>query len=112
LNTPVRERRAPEHDAQRAADDVGSLASSCAERARINGAHTAAPAPSPDVDLLIRSGGEQRLSDFLLWECAYAEMVFTKRMWPDFDGTALRKAVQEFHARTRRFGGIAPRSAG
>jgi len=59
-----------------------------------------------DVDLLIRSGGEQRLSDFLLWECAYAEIVFTKRMWPEFDGTALRKAIQEFRARERRFGGL------
>jgi undecaprenyl diphosphate synthase len=62
-----------------------------------------------DVDLLIRSGGEQGLSDFLLWECAYAEIVFTKRMWPDFDGTALRKAIQEFRARERRFGAV-PRS--
>ncbi len=59
-----------------------------------------------DVDLLIRSGGEQRLSDFLLWECAYAEIVFTKRMWPEFDGTALRKAIQEFRSRERRFGGL------
>jgi undecaprenyl diphosphate synthase len=59
-----------------------------------------------DVDLLIRTGGEQRLSDFLLWECAYAEIVFTRRMWPDFDGTALRKAIEEFRARDRRFGGV------
>jgi undecaprenyl diphosphate synthase len=59
-----------------------------------------------DVDLLIRTGGEQRLSDFLLWECAYAEIVFVKRMWPDFDGTALRKAIDEFRSRDRRFGGV------
>src|SRR5690606_4069656 len=45
----------------------------------------AAQLPAPDVDLLIRTAGEQRLSDFLLWECAYAEFVFTDRMWPDFD---------------------------
>jgi undecaprenyl diphosphate synthase len=65
-----------------------------------------APAPSCEVDLLIRSGGEQRLSDFLLWESAYAEIVFTKRMWPEFDGVALRKAIQEFRARERRFGDV------
>jgi undecaprenyl diphosphate synthase len=59
---------------------------------------------APDVDLLIRTGGEQRLSDFLLWECAYAELVFSKKMWPDFDVEDLRAAVDEFHARERRFG--------
>jgi undecaprenyl diphosphate synthase len=60
----------------------------------------------PDVDLLIRTGGEQRLSDFLLWECAYAEMVFTPRMWPDFDASDLKAAVAEFHSRERRFGAV------
>jgi undecaprenyl diphosphate synthase len=58
-----------------------------------------------DVDLLIRTGGEQRLSDFLLWESAYAELVFTDRMWPDFDGEDLEAAVAEFRRRERRFGG-------
>ena len=58
------------------------------------------------VDLLIRTGGEQRLSDFLLWECAYAELVFTKCMWPEFDGVELRRAVKEFHQRERRFGEV------
>jgi undecaprenyl diphosphate synthase len=62
--------------------------------------------PSRDVDLLIRTGGEQRLSDFLLWECAYAELYFTTRMWPDFSVADLHAAVREFHARDRRFGGI------
>ena len=62
--------------------------------------------PAPDVDLLIRTGGEQRLSDFLLWECAYAELVFTPRLWPDFDGSDLEAAVQVFAARDRRFGGL------
>jgi len=61
-------------------------------------------APSPDVDLLIRTGGEQRLSDFLLWESAYAELVFTGRMWPDFAVADLAAAVKEFHSRERRFG--------
>lgn len=58
----------------------------------------------PDLDLLIRTGGEQRISDFLLWEAAYAEFVFTTRMWPDFDGADLAAAVAEFHRRDRRFG--------
>ena len=58
-----------------------------------------------DVDLLIRTGGEKRLSDFLLWESAYAELVFTDRMWPDFDGEDLEAAVAEFTRRDRRFGG-------
>jgi len=60
----------------------------------------------PAVDLLIRTGGEQRLSDFLLWECAYAELVFTRRMWPDFDAADLAAAVREFRGRQRRFGGL------
>lgn len=58
-----------------------------------------------DVDLLIRTGGEKRLSDFLLWESAYAELVFTDRMWPDFDGADLEVAVAEFRRRERRLGG-------
>jgi undecaprenyl diphosphate synthase len=60
----------------------------------------------PDVDLLIRTGGEQRLSDFLLWESAYAELYFTDVAWPDFDGVALAAAVAEFNRRQRRFGGL------
>jgi undecaprenyl diphosphate synthase len=60
----------------------------------------------PDVDLLIRTGGEQRLSDFLLWECAYAELVFTPVMWPDFTAADLGAAVAEFHSRERRFGAV------
>jgi len=59
---------------------------------------------TPDVDLLIRTGGEQRLSDFLLWECAYAELFFSPVMWPDFDGTYLQMAVNDFKHRERRFG--------
>jgi undecaprenyl diphosphate synthase len=58
-----------------------------------------------DVDILIRTGGEKRLSDFLLWESAYAELVFTDRMWPDFDGEDLEAAVAEYRRRERRFGG-------
>jgi undecaprenyl diphosphate synthase len=65
----------------------------------------------PDVDLLIRTSGEQRLSDFLLWECAYAEMVFTRRMWPEFSTEDLASAVDEFHRRERRFGAVTPAGA-
>jgi undecaprenyl diphosphate synthase len=59
-----------------------------------------------DVDLLVRTGGERRLSDFLLWECAYAELYFTDLMWPDFDGEALAEAVADFSTRERRFGAL------
>jgi undecaprenyl diphosphate synthase len=60
----------------------------------------------PDVDLLIRTGGERRLSDFLLWECAYAEMVFLPVMWPDFARPDLDEALAEFSRRQRRFGRV------
>jgi undecaprenyl diphosphate synthase len=63
-------------------------------------------AESGEVDLLIRTGGEKRLSDFLLWECAYAELWFTDRMWPDFEASDLDAALEEFRGRQRRFGGI------
>ncbi len=66
--------------------------------------------PTPDVDLLIRTGGEQRLSDFLLWECAYAELYFTAVMWPDFDGRHLADALADFRTRDRRFGKVAAAS--
>lgn len=64
--------------------------------------------PARDVDLLVRTGGEQRLSDFLLWESAYAELIFTDRMWPEFDATDLEAAVREFARRERRFGALSP----
>ena len=67
---------------------------------------------SRDVDLLIRTGGEQRLSDFLLWECAYAELYFTRRMWPDFSTADLAAAVEEFRSRERRFGTVPAAAAG
>ena len=63
--------------------------------------------PVPDVDLLVRTGGEQRLSDFLLWESAYAELVFTRRMWPEFRAEDLAAALDEFYTRERRFGQVA-----
>lgn len=60
----------------------------------------------PDVDLLIRSGGERRLSDFLLWECAYAEILFLPVMWPDFTRAHLEAALSDFASRERRFGAL------
>jgi undecaprenyl diphosphate synthase len=63
------------------------------------------PAAAP-VDLLIRTGGERRLSDFLLWECAYAELVFVDTYWPEFDETAFAAALREFQRRDRRFGSV------
>ncbi len=69
-------------------------------------------APAPDVDLLVRTGGEQRLSDFLLWECAYAELLFTPVMWPDFGPERLAEAVAEFRGRERRFGRVPTAAAG
>jgi undecaprenyl diphosphate synthase len=59
---------------------------------------------APPVDLLIRTGGEQRLSDFLLWESAYAELFFTPVMWPDFDASHFARALRDFARRERRFG--------
>ena len=61
---------------------------------------------SGDVDLVIRTGGEKRLSDFLLWECAYAELCFTERMWPEFGERDLDAALREFGSRERRFGAV------
>lgn len=63
--------------------------------------------PAQDVDLVIRTGGDQRLSDFLLWESAYAELYFTDIAWPDFKGSDLGDAVAEFSRRQRRYGGLA-----
>ena len=68
-------------------------------------------ADAGDVDLLIRTGGEQRLSDFLLWESAYAELFFTGCMWPDFSASDLETTVEEFRSRERRFGAVPPQAS-
>jgi undecaprenyl diphosphate synthase len=60
----------------------------------------------PDVDLLIRTSGEQRLSNFMLWQVSYAEMWFTNKLWPDFKPKHLRQAIYDFQNRGRRFGGV------
>ncbi len=64
----------------------------------------------PDPDLLIRTGGEQRISNFLLWQCAYTELYFSNKMWPDFDEAALNEAIAEYSKRERRFGKTAEQS--
>lgn len=68
--------------------------------------------PVPELDLLIRTGGERRLSDFLLWEAAYAELCFMPTMWPDFGAEDLRAAVRDFDRRERRFGGLTDEAVG
>jgi undecaprenyl diphosphate synthase len=60
----------------------------------------------PDPDLVIRTAGEQRLSNFLLWQAAYAELHFCPRLWPDFDETDLQDALEDYHSRTRKFGAL------
>lgn len=65
---------------------------------------------APDPDLVIRTGGEMRLSNFLLWQSAYAELVFTDQLWPDFDEASFDKTLQAFARRERRFGDVGERS--
>jgi undecaprenyl diphosphate synthase len=83
---------------------ISSLEVTPREFSRLLGIVTHAGGPTPDVDLVIRTGGERRLSDFLLWECAYAELLFIPVMWPDFDAGDLEAAVHEYATRERRFG--------
>jgi undecaprenyl diphosphate synthase len=68
--------------------------------------HYLSTAGQPELDLLIRTGGESRISNFLLWQAAYAELYFTDTLWPDFDEAELHKAFVWFSARDRRFGGV------
>jgi undecaprenyl diphosphate synthase len=67
---------------------------------------------APDPDLLIRTSGEMRISNFLLWQIAYAELYITDTLWPDFGRTDLLKAILDFQKRNRRFGGLNPAAGG
>jgi undecaprenyl diphosphate synthase len=87
-------------------DTMLAAARRCAEQNSWTRATFSAALPAPDVDLLIRTAAEQRLSDFLLWECAYAEFVFVDRYWPDFSVDDLAAAVSNFQHRERRFGAL------
>lgn len=92
--------------AQRVRDE-GATAPPCLERfASLVSREVHAKERIPDVDLVIRTGGEQRLSDFLLWESAYAELVFLPCPWPDFDEDQLAAAMEQFGRRERRYGGL------
>ena len=63
--------------------------------------------PSPDPDMIIRTGGDFRISNFLLWQNAYSELIFTDTLWPDFGEADVKKCIAEFNSRQRRFGGLA-----
>ncbi len=89
---------------------LSSIEVSEREFAKRLGEVTHGSGPALDVDLLIRTGGDRRLSDFMLWECAYAELFFTSRMWPDFSAQDLGEAVRDFERRERRFG-VLPEAA-
>jgi undecaprenyl diphosphate synthase len=89
--------------AARGASD-GDLAADDFERCLEEVDHSV-PTAGP-VDLLIRTGNERRLSDFLLWECAYAELHFSDCLWPEFDETRFRHALSDYAGRQRRFGGL------
>ncbi|MEA2952978.1 MAG: undecaprenyl diphosphate synthase [Alphaproteobacteria bacterium] len=96
--------------AQRIAAEIveGRLASQ-AVTAELLASHLDAP-DLPDPDLIIRTSGEQRLSNFLLWQAAYSEFVFVQTHWPDFDRAALEAAIAEYRRRERRFGGLVART--
>jgi undecaprenyl diphosphate synthase len=90
--------------AHRLAPDAGSISPQDFERLLHQVDHSVQD--SGPVDLLIRTGNERRLSDFLLWECAYAELVFAECLWPEFDEAQFLRAMEDYAGRQRRFGGL------
>jgi undecaprenyl diphosphate synthase len=92
--------------AKRIADQVaaGNLSAADIDVERLSAALDAPEIPDPD--LIIRTSGEQRLSNFLLWQSAYSELVFVPTYWPDFDRAALEMAIRDYQQRERRFGGL------
>jgi undecaprenyl diphosphate synthase len=97
------------HSLLEAARRLATLRGSSSEHFRQLLAEVDHSAPAaPEVDLLIRTGGERRLSDFLLWECAYAELLFLESAWPDFDAATFGAALAEYARRQRRFGRLSP----
>jgi undecaprenyl diphosphate synthase len=95
----------------RAAQTSANAEASRAAFGRRLGSAYGADGEALDVDLLIRTGGERRLSDFLLWESAYAELYFTTRLWPDFGAADLEAAVDDYRSRERRFGALSEAGA-
>ena len=87
-------------------DALVQAAQKMAERGRFDRQAMDEALEAEDIDLVIRTAGEQRLSDFFLWECAYSEFVFTDRLWPDFNAVDLKAAIDVYSQRTRKFGGL------
>ena len=87
-------------------DALVQAAQKMAERGRFDRQAMNEALEAEDIDLVIRTAGEQRLSDFFLWECAYSEFVFTDRLWPDFNEADLKAAIDVYSQRTRKFGGL------
>jgi undecaprenyl diphosphate synthase len=107
LGTTLDLRLAFDYSARDAILDAVSAAGATPLTREVISHHLALRSGGPDVDLVIRTSGEQRLSDFMLWEAAYAELYFTPVLWPDFGRPALEQAMAAFCARERRFGGLA-----
>jgi undecaprenyl diphosphate synthase len=93
--------------ARRFAAEVETGAARAADLDEAAFARRLSTAPAPPPDLIIRTSGEQRLSNFLLWECAYAELVFQDVYWPDYGRPQLAAAIEDFRSRQRRYGGVA-----
>ena len=101
-----RSRREIRRAAMRYAEDVSQGIRKKGELSEADFSEYLDTAGMPDPDLLIRTSGELRLSNFLMWQCAYSEIVITDVLWPDFDKAELLECIKEFNGRKRRFGGV------